>query len=330
MSTPTALDLPGRTPTWVRLAVCAMLIAAVGGTGAYWADARAEMVAGGAATLPSVVVPLAVALAAAGAWLVVHRRRGREPSVEDVGAVHAPPSDHTPAEVGWLLRYGSTTIDDLAATLIDLVDDGHLTIDLAAGTIAASGDAPAAPEQRVVVEWLRSGPPTVAHRTARITANPGAWQQFWWRFCDTLSAAGRRDGLVERAAAAEEILSVGLLSSSVMVAGAVGMARGYPAWLACVAAGAVILVFADTLARRSLQGAQLAARWRAFCSHLSATPAARAAHLAHAVALDVDVALTAEQRFLVEVVTQWQRAYVTASAFLSGPTARLRARGART
>lgn len=327
MTTPTATDLPGRSAVGVRILICLVVVVAAAGAGAYWAYQRGGMVASQADPILAVAIPAVVAAGVLALWSQLHRRRGREPAVAVPATVTRPPSDHPPAVVGWLLRFGTVVAEDVAATLIDLVRRDAVAVDAQRGMLGRRVTSPSsslAAHEQVLLEWLfdvdMDGVPAEG-RAAEITGNPRRWETLMDDFSAAVAGQGRSEGLVERTAAAEEVMSVGLLSSGVVVAGTVGMALGYPAWSLCIAAGAVVSVFADTLARRSPAGAELAARWRAYCGHLSSIPDARADY---AVALDVETTLTTEEAFLVAAVRRWRDAYVTASAFLKGPTVSLR------
>lgn len=310
----------------LRVGVWLAIVGAVAGAGLYWASAGATMNDRQGA-LWEIVVPLAGAAAVLVVWGLVHRRRGREPRVEAVFDVTAPPSGHTPAEVGWLVSYGVTTPQHLAATLVSLYDRGIIAVtpETSIERRTVETDPALAPHEAQLLGWLFGDGTrtTVEDTAAAVKASPGSWQRFFDDFSQALDDSGAASGLVERAADTEEVLSVGLLSSSVIVAGAIGVARVSPVWLACSAAGALVLVFADTLARRSPQGAVLAARWQQFCRTLSTADSQTVAdNAAYALALDAAsaVPLTAEQRLLAEAVPRWENAYITAAAFLAGPT----------
>ena len=335
MTTATTRDLPGAASGVQRLLTWMGVVAGVGAAAAFWARHNAATDAGG--PLVAAVVPVVTAVAVLLVWFAVHRRRGREPRVEALEPVAAPPTSHSPAAVGWLLRYGITTSDDVAATLLDLAARKAVALDTEHRRFRRVPDAPLQHAgEGTLLAWLFPGEDhvvSVDQRSADITADPRSWQQFHAEFGRVVTEADRVEGLVERTAATEEVMSVGLLSATVIVGGAIGMARGHLLYLACIGAGAAVLVFADTLARRSQQGAVVAAQWRAFCQWLSAAPPEDVRrHLPHAAALGMiprHVALTDEQRLVIEAVQQWERAYRTASAFLSGPTAVLRVRRRR-
>ena len=310
--------------TLLRVGIWLAIVGAVAGAGRHWSAATSNLLTG---IFWEIVAPLIAALAVLVVWVLVHNQRGREPPVDGTADVATPPSAHRPAEVGWLVGYGVTTTQHLAATLVDLADRGVITANSATGgvTRTPSPDGEIAPHERIMLDWLfgESTHTTVEEASAAVRAAPRAWQRFFDDFSHALDDSGAASGLVERAADAEEVLSVGLLSASVIVAGAIGVARISPVWLVCTAAAALVLVFADTLARRSPHGAVLASQWQQFCRRMQHADAQTVAvHAAYALALEAApaVPLTDEQRVLVEAVHRWDHDYVTAAAFLTGPT----------
>ena len=119
----------------------------------------------------------------------------------------------------------------------------------------------------------------------------------------------------------------------------IGMATGRPWYLALVAAGAVVMVFADTFARRSPTGADLAARWLRYRAHL-ADLALRARDPDAAAALldalpwlpvldleDAAVGLGPDAAPLINAraaVHAWHGAHIQATSFLHAPPPRRR------
>lgn len=310
----------------LRVGVWLAIVGAVAGAGLYWAGTEAAM-GDQQGAVWEVIVPLVVAAAVVVTWTLVHHLRGREPRVEPVREIPQPPSDHTPAEVGWLVGFGVTTPRHIAATLVSLQDRDVIGVAPDSGVLTRTENSEVAllPHERRVLAWLfENGVQTTVDVTAaRIKTAPRSWQRFFEDFSHALDEHGAASGLVERAADTEEVLSVGLLSSSVIVAGAIGVARISPVWLTCTAAGALVLVFADTLARRSPQGAVLAARWQQFCRSLATADSDTvAANAAYALALNAasQLPLTPEQRLLADAAHRWENAYTTAAAFLAGPT----------
>lgn len=310
--------------TALRVGIWLAIVGAVAGAGRHWSATTDQLLSG---ILPEVVLPLVAAVAVVVVWLVVHSRRGREPRVETTADVVAPPSEHRPAEVGWLVGYGVTTTQHLAATLIDLADRDVIRVAAETGTLTrvSAVEAHLVPHEQLLLDWLfaTSTHATVEETSAAVRAAPRSWQCLFDDFSQALDIDGAQSGLVERAADTEEVLSVGLLCASVIVAGAIGVARISPVWLACTAAAALVLVFADTLARRSPHGALLASQWQQFCRRMSDGDAEVVArHAAYALALEAvpSIPLTEGQRVLVEAVRRWDNDYVTAAAFLMGPT----------
>lgn len=290
-----------------------------------------------------VVLPVLLAVLFLGTWALAHARRGREPDVGGPLEQRVAPARTPPAELGWLLRFGAVTDADLAATLVDLHRRRHLHLD-------ASGDAihrvlpepadPLRPADRVVRDWLLPAgvdSVRVGDVTAAIQAGPTRWQRMWQGFVDAVDAGGAVDGLIERRVGSEAVLALGLSSAAVLCAGVIGMATGRPWWLALVVAGAVVVVFADTFARRSPAGADLAARWLQYRVHLAGyaglqrdpdAAMAVADALPWLPALDLhDVAATAGPdaaplEHALAAVKAWHGAYLHATSFLALPAAR--------
>jgi len=322
----------------------ALLAAAMAGGGAltgwWWAD---QAGVGGSGFSGWDVVGLSVGVVIGGVWLV-SLARGHRRSVEVPAAAGGPPSAHSPAEVGWLLRHGRVTLDDLAATVVDLTARGFvLPFGRDGGLVLGRGRPPAdlQAHEALVLDWLFADQAREADLTARraaIRAEPDLWSDLWGRFVEAVDARGRADGLVERDVASSAVLSAGALGLGVLVAGVAGVAHGHAGWLAAVGAGAVVLAHATAVARRSPRGEALAAAWEAFGAGLRAGAPVTPHGLAYAVSLgegDVvagrlaaDGAAWPAQLVHDDVeghVTGWREAYLAATSIRGEPSERVRA-----
>lgn len=268
-------------------------------------------------------LPVLVAVAFLSAWGVLHRRQGREPEATARGPVTARPTGHSPAEVGWLLRRGAVEDVDVVATVVDLHERGLLTVDGPVWRLTDPTGPPAGvvAHEQVVLDWLfADGPSLDTHeRAGRIREEPGTWRRFWRTFTGAVGQAGAGSGLVQTAVDAERVVGAGLVAASVVVAGVIGTARGQPLWLLCVAAGALAMVFTDTLARRSPEGADAAAAWTAFADHLRADWAAVDPVRGHALVLGVRGVDTLTVRAVADTFAAYRELFVAATSYDPGP-----------
>lgn len=294
-------------------------------------------------------LPLLLAAAALLAWGVAQATHGAE---HRVGSTAAPPartdkrpSGHTPAEVGWLLRFGAVRVADVSATVIDLAGRGVCVLEeVGSGrqrlVRATTPPAELRPHERTVLDWLfpiGHADLDLVARTADISAQPDRWQRFWLRFKQQLTAQGQDRALVTRSVEAESVLGVGIAGALLLVLGVIGVAQGRPTWLACIVVGAFVMVVADTFAQRSPAGAELAARWRVFgCSVTPgdlayALPAGRFDTVVAALSADPTTRATADQALVIAAAVRgWHDAHVAATSLNAEPSARLRAALART
>jgi hypothetical protein len=290
-------------------------------------------------------------------WGSLHRRRGREYDVPGDLCETGPPSPHTPAEVGWLLRFGEVRHGDLTATLIDLASRGYVLPHRRDGRVVVGRGRPPSdlhPHEAVLLDWLFPGITRECDldgRNADIRREPEAWAAMWERFVDDVRSVGRSGGLVEREAESASVLTLGFAGVVVVAAGVAGLAAGHPGWLACIVAGAAVLAWSSAFARRSPEGAILAARWEAFGRSLRGEASGAVDEprdlgpqaLAYAVALHergaAAAVLDAHQngptagrwptqlidREVAAHVNGWRESYLVATSIRGAPSERLRA-----
>lgn len=306
-------------------------------TGWWWDDHRA----GGGGDPWWNAVGLAVGFLAAVGWAVPLLRARRDRPV--VTADEGPPSGHAPAEVGWLLRYGRVTLEDLAATVVDLTARGFVLPHRSNGALVLGRGLPADalhPHEALVLGWLFPGwarEADLAAKQAAITADPSIWPDLWNQFVDDVDRVGQEDGLIERDVASPAVLGVAAAGLALLTAGVVGTAHGYPGWLACVVSGSAVVAAATAFARRTPAGEELAARWEAFGAQLRAGSTVTPHALAYAVTLGEDEAVATQladhgdwpaQLVHDEVqrrITAWREAYLVATSVRGAPSERVRA-----
>ncbi|HUG83698.1 MAG TPA: hypothetical protein VMM13_03990, partial [Euzebya sp.] len=281
-----------------------------------------EVQAGGGPVWPPVVVSVVFLVV----WGVVHRSHGREPDGGVPSSVEVPPSAQSPAEVAWLLRRGAVRDEDLVTTIVDLTERGIVAVDRGTWMMVAGPAALAElpPHERVLLAWLfdRQAALQVDDRLEEIRHAPSGWRDVRREFTSAVEGIGRSSGLVERTVDAESVLGGGVAATSMVVLGVVGTALGQPTWLLCVAVGALAIVAVDTFARRSRDGAVMAARWLAFGAHLGWEPTAADRHRALALALGVASAATPTAVDIARVIESFEDTYVTSTSYLSGPVRR--------
>jgi hypothetical protein len=320
--------------------------------------ARLAPPAGGAGPVAWDAIGVAVGLAALAGWALLQRLRGRDYPVPADLHETSPPSSHTPAEVGWLLRFGEVRHSDLTATLIDLASRGYVIPYRREGRVVAGHGRPRnglCPHEELVLDWLFSGDVRrecdLDERNADIRREPEKWAAMWERFVDDVRSVGRSNALVERQADSGAVLGLGFAGLIVVAAGVAGVAASHTGWLACIFAGAAVVAGSTAFARRSPEGTLLAARWEAFGRSLRGEalrapdppPDLGPQALAYALALhESDAAaavLDAHQggdagarwptqlidREIEAHVNRWQVSYLAATSIKGEPSERLRA-----
>lgn len=267
-------------------------------------------------------LPLAVALAASGIWVVTHSRAPEETPLAWTGVIARPPSSDSPALIGWLLRRGAPDADDMVATLADL--HGRDVVDLTEdGWSTAPGrDAEGLrPHEAILFSWMFADGATasVAALEARARTDPAGWRRTRRAFVDAVEAAGRDAGLLDRSADSESVLGAGVAAAAMVVLGVIGTSLGQLRWIVCIVVGAAAVVSTGALARRSASGAQLATEWLAFAPTLTnpdLEPGLRGYAYALGVRSSQDDHVLASAVHTLETIND---AFVTATSFVAGP-----------
>lgn len=244
----------------------------------------------GATAMSAAAALVAVGLLAG--WAALQRAFGREYPVEQPTYERDLPSGHSPAEVGWLLRFGEVQQQDVLATVLDLSRRGHFDMVDRDGTtvlLATPGRGRSdrlRDYERDVLAWLfpegRTEVPfsdraldifrshlQLDGAGARAAAeDPTGFAGLFGRFVADVDAAGQADGLIERKAGAGPIVLLRFIGLGAVALGAIAMGLGALAAPALIASGALVTAFAGALTRRTREGARLAARWQAFARFL--------------------------------------------------------------
>jgi hypothetical protein len=259
--------------------------------------------------------------------------------------------------VGWLLRFGDVRHGDLTATLIDLASRGYVIPFRREGRVVVGCGRPPEglrPHERLVLDWLFPGSVRecdLVMRNVDIARQPDLWTAMWEHFVDEVRSIGRAGALVERQADSEVVLGLGFGGLVVVTLGVAGVAASYMGWLTCIVAGAVVVASCGAFARRSPEGALLAARWEAFGRSLhgeadgAGDPRANlgpqslayaiALHESDAAAVVLDTHRTSGggahwptqliDREVEAYVNRWHVSYLAATSIKGEPSERLRA-----
>lgn len=219
---------------------------------------------------------------ALGAFLFIWLRWGRDPrAARDVGEyVHEPPDD-PPAVVAGLLAMGEVKPVAFSATVMDLAQRGHLTIeevtekrllrdkkDWRFTRNEAPDDKLTQYESRILKRMFQEGDVTTqSELTAWAKAHPSSAQSFWEGFERSVEGELRKREYLMGGRALPFFLNIVLISVltlATVASVASATLKGVALAGACVVT-AVILGFGTLLLRsRTPAGAQRAAEWKAF------------------------------------------------------------------
>jgi hypothetical protein len=288
--------------------------------------------------VPWDAVGTGVGLLAIAGWLLF-LRRWHQVTPAAVEAGDDLPSEHSPAEVGWLLRHGRVTLADLAATIVDLTARGFiLPFRRDGGLVLGQGRPPTdlAPHEQLVVDWLFGDwvrQAELAEQQAAIRVQPERWSDLWAGFVAAVDDRGRADHLVERDVASSPVLAAAAAGLGLLFTGVAGTAHGHPGWLAAVLAGSLVLAGATAFARRTPEGEALAVAWEAAGARMRRGEGVTPHALAYAVTLGEDVDASAAGPLPVQLVHDeverhllgWREAYLSATSVRGEPSERLRA-----
>lgn len=226
--------------------------------------------------LPLGIAPLLIVLLLLFQW-----RYGREYKVRDAPMYERElPSDETPAEVGWLKRFGETEIEDVTATIVDLARRGFLRIGetstaygpeivLTATPQRAKGQ-PASHEFEVLT-WIFPDPGGVTYMSginAAVKASPVIWQKFWNAFKSDVGALCEAKDFMEVKKGGTVPVLIRLGGLAIVVGSSVIGALTALTWALVAAAGAIWLAFGGQVKRRSRRGAETWAKWDALRAYI--------------------------------------------------------------
>ncbi|RIK06457.1 MAG: hypothetical protein DCC49_11365 [Acidobacteria bacterium] len=226
--------------------------------------------------LPLGIAPLLILLLLLFQW-----RYGREYKIKDAPMYERElPSDETPAEVGWLKRFGESEIEDITATIVDLARRGFLRIGEASTAYGPDIVLTATPERAKgqpashefeVLSWIFPDPGGVTYMSGintAVRANPVLWQNFWSNFKSGVGALCEGKGFMEVKKGGTVPVLIRLGGVAIAVGSTVVGALTALTWVLVAAAGAVWLAFGGQVKRRSLRGAETWAKWDAFRAYI--------------------------------------------------------------
>lgn len=212
-------------------------------------------------------------------WLVF-QRFGREYKVENPPIYERElPTGETPAEVGWLTRFGTIDTTDLTGTIVDLARRRYMRIQeppnrdeenvilLATPERAKSGEVLAPHEMRTLVWLFPAGTGTVDFnaRKEELKANQTVWTEFWGGFQSDVDNLGNSKGLIERKASGCLVVGLGILGMLMIILSVIaGIAFSSKWWIATAFAGGVTTVASGGMSRRTRLGAETNEKWQAF------------------------------------------------------------------
>lgn len=226
--------------------------------------------------LPLGIAPLLIALLLLFQW-----RYGREYKIKDAPMYERElPSDETPAEVGWLKRFGETEIEDVTATIVDLARRGFLRIgeattaygpDIVLTATPDRSKGQPAPHEFAILTWIFPDPGGVTYMSginAAVKASPVIWQNFWSSFNSGVGALCEQKGFMEIKKGGTIPVAIRLGGIAIVIGSSVIGALTSLTWVLVAAAGAVWLAFGGQVKRRSRRGAETWAKWDAFRAYI--------------------------------------------------------------
>lgn len=226
------------------------------------------------------VMPVSLAAAIVLIIWFVFQRYGREYKVENPPIYERElPTGETPAEVGWLSRFGTINTTDLTGTIVDLARRQHLRIQeppnrdeenvilVATPERVKAGEVLAPHEIRTLMWLFPAGTGTVDFnaRKEEIKANQTKWTEFWAGFQSDVDNLGNSKGLMERKSSGCLVVGLTFLGIVMIIFSvAAGVVFSSKWWLATAFAGAVTTVSSSGMSKRSRLGAEMNERWQAF------------------------------------------------------------------
>lgn len=226
--------------------------------------------------LPLGLAPLLIALLLLFQW-----RYGREYQIKNAPMYERElPSDETPAEVGWLKRFGETEIEDVTATIVDLARRGFLRIgeattaygpDIVLTATPERAKGQPAPHEFEVLTWIFPDPGGVTYMSginAAVKSSPVIWQNFWSDFKSGVGSLAEKKGFMEVKKGGTIPVLIRLGGVAIAVGGTIIGALTALTWVLVAAAGAVWLAFGGQVKRRSRRGAETWAKWDAFRAYI--------------------------------------------------------------
>lgn len=212
-------------------------------------------------------------------WLVF-QRFGREYKIENPPIYERElPTGETPAEVGWLTRFGMIDTTDLTGTIVDLARRRYLRIQeppnreeenvilLATPERAKAGEVLAPHEMRTLVWLFPAGTGTVDFnaRKEELKTTQTIWTEFWSGFQSDVDNMGNAKGLIERKSSGCLVVGLSILGIMMIVLSVVaGIMLSSKWWVATAFAGAVTTVASGGMSKRSRLGAETNEKWQAF------------------------------------------------------------------
>lgn len=211
-------------------------------------------------------------------WLLFHFL-GREYKIDNPPIYERElPTGETPAEVGWLTRFGAIDTTDLTGTIIDLARRRHMKIQepldreeenvilVATPDKAKSGEVLAPHEMRTLLWLFPAGVTTVDFnaRKEELKKTQTTWTEFWSGFQSDVDNIGNSKGLIERKSSGCLVVGLSIFGILLIVLSVVAGINWSRWWVALAFAGAVSTVTSGGMSKRSRLGAETNEKWQAF------------------------------------------------------------------